>query len=60
MTDTVLIVDDDASVQTMLYKIIKSNGINADTASSGETALEMIKKMCIRDRYEFLDESAMN
>ncbi len=44
MTDTVLIVDDDASVQTMLYKIIKSNGINADTASSGETALEMIKK----------------
>lgn len=28
----------------MLYKIIKSNGINADTASSGETALEMIKK----------------
>lgn len=44
MTDTVLIVDDDASVQTMLYKIIKSNGINADTASSGETALKMIKK----------------
>lgn len=44
MTDTVLIVDDDTSVQTMLYKIIKSNGINADTASSGETALEMIKK----------------
>lgn len=44
MTDTVLIVDDDVSVQTMLYKIIKSNGINADTASSGETALEMIKK----------------
>ena len=44
MTDTVLIVDDDASVQTMLYKIIKSNGINADTASSDETALEMIKK----------------
>ena len=44
MTDTVLIVDDDASVQTMLYKINKSNGINADTASSGETALEMIKK----------------
>ena len=44
MTDTVLIVDDDVSVQTMLYKIIKSNGINADTASSGEPALEMIKK----------------
>lgn len=44
MTDTVLIVDDDTSVQTMLYKIIRSNGINADTASSGETALEMIKK----------------
>ena len=44
MTDTVLIVDDDVSVQTMLYNIIKSNGINADTASSGETALEMIKK----------------
>lgn len=43
MADTVLIVDDDKAVQTMLYKVIRSNGLNADTASSGEQALEMIK-----------------
>ena len=43
MADTVLIVDDDESVQMMLYKVIRSNGLNADTASSGEKALEMVK-----------------
>lgn len=41
MADTVLIVDDDSAVQTMLYKVIRSNGLNAETASSGEEALEL-------------------
>ena len=36
MADTVLIVDDDQAVSTMLYKVIRSNGIDAETASSGE------------------------
>ena len=40
MADTVLIVDDDQAVATMLYKVIRSNGIDAETASSGEEALE--------------------
>ena len=40
MADTVLIVDDDQAVLTMLYKVIKSNGIEAETVSSGEEALE--------------------
>lgn len=44
MADTVLIVDDDTSIQTMLYKIIKSNGLDAEIASSGEIALDMIKE----------------
>ena len=42
MTNQVLIVDDDDAVLTMLYKVIKSNGIEADTCSSGEAALEMV------------------
>jgi DNA-binding response OmpR family regulator len=41
MADIVLIVDDDESIRTMLYKVIKSNGIEADTACSGEEALQM-------------------
>jgi len=44
MTNRVLIVDDDDAVLTMLYKVIKSNGIEADTCSNGETALELVKK----------------
>ena len=44
MTNHVLIVDDDDAVLTMLYKVIKSNGIEADTCSNGETALELVKK----------------
>ena len=40
MADTVLIVDDDEAVLTMLYKVIRSNGIEADTVASGEEALE--------------------
>lgn len=40
--DRVLIVDDDEIVRNTLYKVIKSNGIEADTASSGEEALEKL------------------
>ena len=39
MADTVLIVDDDESVQTMLYKVIRSNGLNAEVASGGQEAV---------------------
>ena len=38
--DIVLIVDDDEDVRKMLYKVIRGNGIDADTAASGEEALE--------------------
>ena len=41
MADTVLIVDDDVSVQTMLYKVLRSSGLNSETASSGEEALKL-------------------
>lgn len=44
MADTVLIVDDDKSVQTMLYKVIRSNGLAADIAGSGEEALELTRQ----------------
>ena len=43
MTDTVLIVDDDEAVLTMLYKVIRSNGIEADTVSGGEQALKALE-----------------
>ena len=39
--DLVLIVDDDESVQSVLYKVIRSNGIDAMLASSGEEALQL-------------------
>jgi len=42
MPDTVLIVDDDASVQTMLTKVIRSNGLSADCADSAEAAIAML------------------
>ena len=42
MADRVLIVDDDQAVSTMLYKVVRSNGIEADTVSSGEAALEQL------------------
>ena len=42
MPDIVLAVDDDEAVLTILYKVIKSNGMEADTASSGEDALKML------------------
>ena len=41
MSDRVLIVDDDESVLNMLYKAIRSCGLEAKTAPSGERALEM-------------------
>ena len=41
MADTVLIVDDDKAVQTMLYKVIRSNGLAADMASGGQEALSL-------------------
>lgn len=43
MADTVLIVDDDEAVQNMLYKVIRSNGLAAETAPSGEKALELVR-----------------
>ena len=44
MANHVLIVDDDEAVLTMLYKVIKSNGIEADTASNGMNALELVSR----------------
>ena len=44
MADLVLIVDDDEAVQTMLYKVIRSNGLDADTVASGEQALKWISR----------------
>lgn len=44
MAYTVLIVDDDQAVLTMLYKVIKSNGIEAETASYGEEALSRMSE----------------
>ena len=50
MHDCVLIVDDDEAVQTMLYKVIRSNGLLADTASSGEEALSILQ----HTRYDLI------
>ena len=44
VADTVLIVDDDAAVQTMLYKVVRSNALDADIASSGEQALDLLRR----------------
>ena len=44
MADLVLIVDDDEAVRTTLYKVIRSNGLDAELASSGEQALQLIEK----------------
>ena len=41
MADLVLIVDDDEAVRTTLYKVVRSNGLEAEMASSGEQALEL-------------------
>lgn len=42
MTDKILIVDDDQAISAMLYKIIRSNGMDAEIASSGEAALLLL------------------
>lgn len=42
--DLVLIVDDDESVRSVLYKVISSNGIDAQMVSSGEEALEATRR----------------
>ena len=42
MADTVLIVDDDEAVLTMLRKVMKSSGIESDAARSGGEAIEQI------------------
>lgn len=38
----VLITDDDEAVRTMLYKVIRSNGLLADTVASGEECLKQL------------------
>ena len=48
--DLVLIVDDDESVQTMLYKALRSAGMEAQIASSGEQALLLAKQR----RYDLI------
>ena len=42
--DLVLIVDDDEAVQSVLYKVVRSNGIEAKVVSSGEEALIQVKR----------------
>ena len=42
VADVVLIVDDDESVRNMLYKVIRSAGLEAFTVSNGEEALEAV------------------
>ena len=44
MADKVLVVDDDKTILTMLFKALKNNGIEADLAISGEAALELVKQ----------------
>ena len=44
MADLVLIVDDDEAVRTTLYKVIRSNGLDAEMASGGGQALDLISK----------------
>ena len=50
MADKVLIVDDDPAIQKMLEKVMNSNHLEADIASDGRTALEMIR----RGRYQVI------
>ena len=44
MADLVLIVDDDEAVRTTLYKVIRSNGLDAEIAVGGIDALEMTRR----------------
>ena len=50
MADKVLVVDDDKTILTMLFKALKNNGIEADLAISGEAALELVKQ----NRYDLI------
>ncbi len=50
MADLVLIVDDDEAVRTTLFKVVRSNGLDADLASSGEEALQITQKK----RYDLI------
>lgn len=50
MADLVLIVDDDEAVRTTLSKVVRSNGLDAELASSGEEALQMTRKR----RYDLI------
>ena len=42
MSEKVLIVDDDAAVLRLLCKVVRSNELDADTAESGEDALQKL------------------
>ena len=44
MADTVLVVDDNEAVRNMLYKVIRSAGMEACSVSSGEEALELVRQ----------------
>lgn len=41
--NTVLIVDDETAIVNMLYKVLKSNGIEAQTAGNGKDALQLMQ-----------------
>ena len=43
MSDKVLIVDDDVAIRRLLSKVITTNGLEPESAGSGEEALELIK-----------------
>lgn len=43
MIDKILIVDDDKPIASMLYKIVRSNGMDADVAHNAKDALQLIK-----------------
>ena len=44
MADKVLIVDDDSAIRTLLEKVMKSNDLETSSASSGQDALDLLKK----------------
>jgi CheY-like chemotaxis protein len=44
---TVLVVDDEPAMQSMAAKLVESRGYRALTASSGNEALELLKRMPI-------------
>ena len=44
MPEVVLIVDDDPAVLSLLSKVVRSNGLEAESARGGEEALAMLEK----------------